>query len=548
MRAPLLARVHFDQDDDDGGDLCAARVEYAAEIPTLYWLSGLTCTDENFCIKAGAFNAAARERVAIVVPDTSPRGAGVAGEDESYDLGSGAGFYVDATAEPWSAHYNMYSYVTQELPALVESRCRRRCAPSRATRWAATLQGRRPDVRVGVGVRAICEPTACPWGEKAHGSSTAAGAAHDATALMANGPFPKLGSVLIDVGTEDNFDADGQLRIESFEAAAAAAGQPTQVRRRAGDHSYFFISTHIADHVEYHAAAMRERAKEELVRRAAAAPAMKPVEQAVGDADGGQAVSARRRWRSRLKEPLSIETITPPKAGEVRVKVVANALCHTDVYTWGAPTRRASSRASWATRRARSSRAWARATSVKPGDHVVPCYTPQCASPECIFCQSPKTNLCPQIRGTQGQGVMPDGTSRFTRADGDAALPLHGLLHLLRVHGARGDLVRQGRRRAPLEKMCLLGCGVSTGLGRRVEHLQGRARGSVAVFGLGAVGLSVIQAAKLAARARIIAIDLNPAKAARRPTASARRSRAPSNPQSAGATSRPKHTSNTCVV
>ena len=95
-------------------------VEYAAEVPALYWLSGLTCTDENFCAKAGAFAHAARQRLALVMPDTSPRGAGVEGEEDAYDLGTGAGFYVDATAAPWAANYRMYSYVTKELPALVE--------------------------------------------------------------------------------------------------------------------------------------------------------------------------------------------------------------------------------------------------------------------------------------------------------------------------------------------------------------------------------------------------------------------------------------------
>ena len=492
-------------------------VEYSAEIPTLYWLSGLTCTDENFCIKAGAFNAAARERVAIVVPDTSPRGAGVAGEDESYDLGSGAGFYVDATAEPWSAHYNMYSYVTQELPALVESHfkvsptVRSISGHSMGGHGALTIalkDGGETYASVSA-FAPICEPTACPWGEKAFTAylgSTAAGAAHDATALMANGPFPKLGSVLIDVGTEDNFDADGQLRIESFEAAAAAAGQPTQVRRRAGDHSYFFISTHIADHVEYHAAAMRERAWR-LVARRAAAPAMKPVEQAAGEAPTVRPIQCKAAVALAPKEPLSIETITvaPPKAGEVRVKVVANALCHTDVYTWeGSDPEGLFPCILGHEAGAIVESVGPGVTSLKPGDHIVPAYTPQCASPECIFCQSPKTNLPADPRhvaqgadGTVPRGAPPSRSTRCSRRS------------------------RRGRRERALE-MCLLGCGVSGGA---VGAVQGQPASSVAVFGL-VQCLSVIQAAKLAGATRIIAIDINPAKfaAARLMGAGGRRS------------------------
>ena len=114
-------------------------LEYANEIPALYWLSGLTCTDENFCQKSGAFAHAARHRIAVIVPDTSPRGAGVDGEDQDYDLGTGAGFYVDATAAPWSVNYRMHSYITKELPALVElsSRSHQSSVPSPAIRWEA---------------------------------------------------------------------------------------------------------------------------------------------------------------------------------------------------------------------------------------------------------------------------------------------------------------------------------------------------------------------------------------------------------------------------
>ena len=263
-------------------------VEYSSEIPALYWLSGLTCTDENFSQKAGAFPHAARERIALVIPDTSPRGAGIEGEDAAWDFGTGAGFYVDATVAPWARHYRMHTYVTQELPALVERefrispRLRSISGHSMGGHGALTIAFRDAG-RSWVSVSAfapICNPTESPWGQRAfrgYLGAPEAGAPHDAALLLrAHGPFPLLGEVLVDQGEGDQFLAQGQLRPEALEAAAAAVGQPLALRRRPGDHSYYFVASHIGDHVAFHAARLRERAAQRRVRAAAAAPAAAP--------------------------------------------------------------------------------------------------------------------------------------------------------------------------------------------------------------------------------------------------------------------------------
>lgn len=232
-------------------------------VPVLYWLSGLTCTEENFIVKAGAQRVAAELGLAIVAPDTSPRGLGYPGEDESYDFGSGAGFYVDATESPWSAGYRMYSYVAAELPALVAGHF-----PIDASRsglsghsmgghGALTIALKHPDRFRSVSAFApICSPMRCPWGEKALGRylgpDRAAWRDYDATELIAargwSGP-----TVRVDQGTADGFLAE-QLKPELLEAACATAGVALDLRRQPGyDHSYFFISTFIEEHLRLHA-------------------------------------------------------------------------------------------------------------------------------------------------------------------------------------------------------------------------------------------------------------------------------------------------------
>jgi len=503
-----------------------AGLEYCDEVPALYWLSGLTCTDENFCTKAGAFAHAAKAKMALVVPDTSPRGAGVEGEDDSYDLGSGAGFYIDATKAPWASSYRMYSYITKELPTLVEShfkiskKLRSIAGHSMGGHGALTIAFKDPEGWASVSAFApICNPTESPWGQKAFAAyldgGKAEGAAHDASLLLAgSGPFPSLGEVLVDQGMDDEFLGEGgapnYLMPAALEAAAAEVGQPLMLRFRPGDHSYYTIQTFIGEHIDHHAAALAKRAKAleaaAAPKRAAAAPIM-PHAQAEP-----VPITCKAAVALAPKQPLSIETITvdPPRAGEVRVKVIANALCHTDVYTWeGSDPEGLFPCILGHEAGAIVESVGEGVTSVRVGDHVVPCYTPQCNEPDCIFCRSPKTNLCPRIRGTQGQGLMPDGTTRFRREDGTPLYHFMGCSTFSEYTVLAAISCAKVSPRAPLEKMCLLGCGVSTGWGAVWNTCQVENGASVAVFGCGAVGLSVIQAAKLSGARRIIAVDIN---------------------------------------
>jgi len=232
--------------------------------PLLVWLSGLTCTEENFTTKAGAYGAAAAAGLAVLAPDTSPRGEGVA-DDPAYDLGQGAGFYVDATQAPWAPHFRMETYVTRDLLAAVEAALpldparRGISGHSMGGHGALTLALRHPDLFRSVSAFApIVSPTRCPWGEKAFsaylGEDRAAWAQHDASLLIsggaANGHYD---DILIDQGTADSF-LEGQLKPQLFAQACAEAGQKLTLRLQEGyDHSYFFMASFIADHIDWHA-------------------------------------------------------------------------------------------------------------------------------------------------------------------------------------------------------------------------------------------------------------------------------------------------------
>lgn len=242
---------------------------HSGKRPALLYLAGLTCNEETFMTKAGAQRVAAELGLILVAPDTSPRGAGVEGEAAAWDFGVGAGFYVDATAAPWNRHYQMASYVL-ELVQLVSASLPVDAARvgifghSMGGHGALTLALRHPAVFRSVSAFApICAPMRCPWGTKAftgYLGSVAAGAAYDASVLMAarNTPFP--GGILIDQGMGDKFLAE-QLYPEAFEQACATAGQPLQLRRQPGyDHGYYFISTFIEDHLRFHAAQLSVQA------------------------------------------------------------------------------------------------------------------------------------------------------------------------------------------------------------------------------------------------------------------------------------------------
>ena len=232
-------------------------------LPVLFYLAGLTCTEETFMTKAGAQRVAAEEGLILVAPDTSPRGAGVAGESDNWDFGVGAGFYVDALEGEWARHYRMYSYIL-ELRELVLAQLP--ADPERTGIFGHSMGGhgalvmalRNPSLFRSVSAFApIAAPSRCPWGKKAFGgylgADQAAWARYDASALMAalgEAPFP--GGILVDQGLADKFLAE-QLYPEAFEEACAQAGQPLELRRHAGyDHGYFFIQTFVADHLRFH--------------------------------------------------------------------------------------------------------------------------------------------------------------------------------------------------------------------------------------------------------------------------------------------------------
>lgn len=233
-------------------------------VPVLFWLSGLTCTEENFIVKAGAQRIAAELGIAIVTPDTSPRGLNYPNEAASYDFGIGAGFYVDATEAPWSTGYRMYSYVTHELFALVGSSFAVDTVRagifghSMGGHGALTIGLKNPSQFKTISAFSpIVSPTRCPWGEKALtgylGADRSAWADYDATLLVKKhgwrGP-----ALLVDQGTADQF-LEGQLKPELLTAACADAGVPLKLRMQPGyDHSYFFIATFIEDHLKHHAA------------------------------------------------------------------------------------------------------------------------------------------------------------------------------------------------------------------------------------------------------------------------------------------------------
>jgi S-formylglutathione hydrolase len=236
------------------------------KVPALYYLAGLTCTEETFAIKSGAQRLASELGLMLVSPDTSPRGANIPGEADAWDFGVGAGFYVDATRAPWSRHYRMYSYVTRELPELLATNFP--VDPLRQGIFGHSMGGhgalvcalRNPGQYQSLSAFApICAPTRCPWGEKAFtgylGEDRATWKQYDASELVKRNRF--AGSILVDQGLADKFLAD-QLYPQAFEVACRDAGQALTLRMQDGyDHGYFFISTFMEDHLRHHAAQLK---------------------------------------------------------------------------------------------------------------------------------------------------------------------------------------------------------------------------------------------------------------------------------------------------
>jgi S-formylglutathione hydrolase len=231
--------------------------------PAVIFLAGLTCTEENFTVKAGAYAHASKLGLVVVAPDTSPRGEGVA-DDGAYDLGQGAGFYIDATEKPWAPHFRMESYVARDLQTAlrenfpVDPARQGITGHSMGGHGALTLALKHPDSFHSVSAFApIVSPTRCPWGEKAFsaylGPDRAEWAAHDASLLMVGGAaLGRYDDILIDQGLADNF-LEKELKPELFEEACQAVKQKLTLRRRPGhDHSYYFIQTFIGDHLAFH--------------------------------------------------------------------------------------------------------------------------------------------------------------------------------------------------------------------------------------------------------------------------------------------------------
>jgi len=236
----------------------------SGKCPVLYFLSGLTCTEQNFVTKAGAQQFAAEHGIILIAPDTSPRGGDVA-DDEAYDLGQGAGFYLDAAQNPWAKHYKMEDYITAELPKLVEAELpvtdqRSIFGHSMGGHGALTLFFKNPGMYQSVSAFApIVAPTQVPWGHKAFGAylgdDQSEWAKHDATELVGDYSGERV-KILIDQGDADNFLVE-QLRPELFTEACEKVDHPVELRMQPGyDHSYFFIATFIGDHLAHHAAAL----------------------------------------------------------------------------------------------------------------------------------------------------------------------------------------------------------------------------------------------------------------------------------------------------
>ena len=248
----------------------AAFIPSAAEngpVPVLFWLSGLTCTDENFIQKAGAQRYAEEHGIAIIAPDTSPRGDDVAdASDGAYDLGLGAGFYVNANCEPWDRHYRMYDYVVDELPTLVakvlplDMRRQSVSGHSMGGHGALVIGLRNPGrYRSLSAFSPICAPSKCPWGEKVFshylGEDRSLWEEYDATKLVLKADIPQ--PILVDQGDADEF-LEQQLKPELLSEACARSGYPLELRFQRGyDHSYYFIASFIGEHITFHASHLR---------------------------------------------------------------------------------------------------------------------------------------------------------------------------------------------------------------------------------------------------------------------------------------------------
>jgi len=496
-------------------------------MPVVYWLSGLTCTDENFSQKAGAFEHANELGLILVMPDTSPRGDDVPDEDpKAYDFGTGAGFYLNATTEKYRKHYNMLDYVTKELPEIVQATLP--ADPKKASvmghsmggHGALTIALKNPGMFKSVSAFApITNPMEAPWGKKAFplylGADESTWKEYDTVSLVQGYGGPPV-RLLVDQGTGDNFVKE-QLKPEALQAACDAKGIALTLRMQEDyDHSYFFISTFIANHLKYHAShltgVLRWCPDAGLLPGATvysepASAAAAPPETA------GKEIECLAAVAFEPKKPLQMLKVKvgPPQAGEVRVKHVAVALCHTDAYTLDGLDPEGlfpcilGHEASGIVESVGEG-----VEGYQPGDHVVPCYQAYCGA--CNFCERPDINLCTSVRAFTGKGVMAgDGKPRFTY-EGKPIYHFMGTSSFAEYSVLHAQSLAKIRKDAPLEKVCLLGCGISTGWGAVWNTAKVPRGATAAVFGMGAVGLSVVEGLVKAGASKIICVDLLPAK------------------------------------
>lgn len=490
------------------------------KFPHVYWLSGLTCTDENFSQKAGAFECAAKLGLVIVLPDTSPRGEDVPDEDpKTYDFGVGAGFYLNATTDKYKKHYNMLDYITKELPELVNSSLP--VIPDKVSilghsmggHGAITIALKNPGKYKAVSAFSpIVNPVESPWGKKAFplylGADEAAWKEYDACHLIGKYEGPPL-RVLVDQGTADNFLKD-QLKPENLQKACDEKGFNLTLRMREGyDHSYFFIASFIQDHLAFHHSYLTGKLRwSPSTLPSPSVYAAPPADAFVRDT-AGKVIDCKAAVAWEAKKPLDILTIqvAPPQKGEVRIKTVAVALCHTDAYTLDGCDPEGlfpcilGHEASGIVESIGEG-----VTGFKPGDHVVPCYQAYCG--DCKFCARPDINLCTSVRAATGKGLMiADGKPRYSY-EGKPIYHFMGTSSFVEYSVLHEQSLAKVRRDAPLEKVCLLGCGISTGWGAVWNTAQVEKGATAAVFGMGAVGLSVVEGLVKAGASKIICVDL----------------------------------------
>jgi len=525
----------------------------ASPAPVLYFLSGLTCTEMNFITKSGAPQYAAKHGLALICPDTSPRGIDIEGDSEHWDFGKGAGFYVNATQKPWSPYYRMYDYIVVELPQILKSidKFREILDFEKVSVFGHSMGGHGAlmiYLRNLSGYRScsafapVTNPVLTKWGQKAFknylGGTADEWKQYDSTELvraLSAEDKEAMAPMLIDQGTDDfalshGDDGHNQLRTRNFEAVCNEQGVAVEVRYQDGyGHGYDTIATFVGDHIAFHAQYLCAAEKQNSI--ALVDSMIKGIDSILerprvtfptaGKVITCKAAVAWAEWDEKEREPLKIQEVTvdPPKAGEVRIKLQCTGVCHTDWYTLSGKDPEGVFPAILGHEGVGVVESVGHGVqSVVPGDVVIPLYIPECG--KCKFCVSGKTNLCQAVRATQGKGIMPDQSVRFKAKGtdgktkdifhfmGTSTFSQYTVCPEISVAVVNRAVIEQGVEK----ETCLLGCGVTTGIGAVRNTMKCEKGSTVAVFGLGGVGLSVIQGAAMSGCSRIIAVDINPKK------------------------------------